>query len=263
MPGACGMSDLHLHAWGRDDAPPLLLLHGLTEAGTTWSDSVPVWAARWRVIAPDLRGHGQSPRFAPAQLADTWTTFLDDVVQLLRETGHGDPVTVVGHSLGGRIAAIVGRDHPVLVARLVLEDPPLTSWSAAPPTARDTNREFLAGFTNDTLQDRILEATQTTNWTVSEIDAWAHCKPQVDPALIDHLDLGEMQATATLNNLRVPTLLLTPGNNPHVPTPAEITNPLITYALVPEAGHCIRRDSPAHYHRLVDAFLEESRDNPD
>ncbi|WP_063819067.1 alpha/beta fold hydrolase [Herbidospora cretacea] len=106
-------------AWkeaGRPGGVPVVLIHGLTGSSATWDRIAPALGRR-RWIAPDMRGHGASPRHADYSLelmaADT-LAFLD--ARGLTE------IDLVGHSMGGRVAALVARDRPGLVRRLVLED---------------------------------------------------------------------------------------------------------------------------------------------
>ena len=56
---------------------------GLTEAGTTWPDLVGHWGDNWHVLAPDLRGHGQSPRFTEDEVAPAPEVLLADVITVV------------------------------------------------------------------------------------------------------------------------------------------------------------------------------------
>jgi pimeloyl-ACP methyl ester carboxylesterase len=101
---------------GPAGAPTVLLVHGLlASADLNWSLAVPELAAHFRVVAPDLRGHGDgipTRRFDGAQCADD----LAAIVELL-DLGR---VIVVGYSLGGLVAQLFVRRHPNLVRGLVL-----------------------------------------------------------------------------------------------------------------------------------------------
>jgi 3-oxoadipate enol-lactonase len=103
-------------ASGPPGAPTVLLVHGLlASADLNWSLAVPELAAHFRVVAPDLRGHGDgipTRRFDGAQCADD----LAAIVELL-ELGR---VIVVGYSLGGLVAQLFARRHPEMVCGLVL-----------------------------------------------------------------------------------------------------------------------------------------------
>ena len=96
--------------------PPLLLVHGLMMTGEMFDPVIEHFAARHRVIVPDLRGHGRSrglpPPYTAAQLAA-------DLARLLDHLGI-DSAAVFGYSQGGAIAQQLALDHPGRCDRLVL-----------------------------------------------------------------------------------------------------------------------------------------------
>lgn len=100
----------------RGSGPPLLLVHGLTVTGEMFAPVMDQLAHRYRVIAPDLRGHGRSrnlgPPYTVAQLAE-------DLAQLLDQLGI-DGTAVLGYSHGGAVAQQLALDHPERCRRLVL-----------------------------------------------------------------------------------------------------------------------------------------------
>jgi pimeloyl-ACP methyl ester carboxylesterase len=102
---------------GRPDAPVLVLLHGwVGTAGTNWYFAYPELAPHFRVIAPDLRGHGRGPRsIARFRLTDC----ADDVGRLLEALDLRD-VVLVGFSMGGPVAQLTWRAHRDRVAGLVM-----------------------------------------------------------------------------------------------------------------------------------------------
>jgi pimeloyl-ACP methyl ester carboxylesterase len=95
----------------------LLLIHGMAGSSDSWRAVLPQLAKKYRVIAPDLLGHGQSdkPRFSDYSLG-AFAVWLRD---LLDELGVSH-ATVVGHSLGGGVAMQFVYQHPDYVKRLVL-----------------------------------------------------------------------------------------------------------------------------------------------
>ncbi len=92
---------LHYVDWGNPDAPPLLLLHGGRDHCRTWDWVAARLRDRFHVIAPDLRGHGDSA-WSPD---GTYTTeaYTYDLAQLIHRGGLA-PLRLVAHSLGGYIA---------------------------------------------------------------------------------------------------------------------------------------------------------------
>ena len=107
---------LHHEICGRADGTPIVLLHGLGSSSADWAYQVPALAARHRVIAPDLRAHGRSPRGRGRLTAET---MAGDVAMLLGTLGTG-PAHVVGLSLGGCVALSLALDRPEMVRSLTL-----------------------------------------------------------------------------------------------------------------------------------------------
>jgi len=106
---------------GDADAPPVLLLHGITASVRTWDWLVPHLVDRYRVLRLDFRGHGRSGR-APGTYG--WEGYVSDAAAVCRQVA-GRPCAIVGHSLGGGTAASLAQLHPDLPRGVLLEDPPL------------------------------------------------------------------------------------------------------------------------------------------
>src|SRR5690349_17607389 len=107
---------------GPAGGPTVVLLHGATLDGHAWDAQVAVLRDRYRVVVPDLRGHG-------ASTMDGRFTFDDavaDVLALLDELGldaaAGVPVALVGLSLGGNIAQEIAYREPGRLSALVVAD---------------------------------------------------------------------------------------------------------------------------------------------
>ncbi|MFC3712185.1 alpha/beta fold hydrolase [Sphingoaurantiacus capsulatus] len=107
---------LHYADWGNEDAPPLLLVHGGRDHGRSWD-----WVAErlrkdWHVIAPDLRGHGDSA-WSPDGHYDI-TAMIYDLAQLVNQLDV-EQVTIVAHSLGGNVSLRFTGLYPEKVRKLV------------------------------------------------------------------------------------------------------------------------------------------------
>jgi pimeloyl-ACP methyl ester carboxylesterase len=107
---------MHYVDWGNESAPPLLLVHGNKDHARSWD-----WVARelrrdFHVIAPDLRGHGDSAWAVGGGYA--MGEFVLDIVQLV-DALHLAPLTIVGHSLGGAISLHYTGLFPQNVRKLV------------------------------------------------------------------------------------------------------------------------------------------------
>lgn len=100
------------------EGPPVVLLHGPGESGAKWLRIVDDLASTNRIVAPDLPGHGSSAVPAASISMTTMVDWLDD---LLRATCE-ESATVVGHVLGGAVAARHAARHPERLRHLVLVD---------------------------------------------------------------------------------------------------------------------------------------------
>ena len=247
---------LTIHHYGSENASTAVLLHGLTEAGTAWPDLVRHWGEDWHILAPDLRGHGQSPRFTEEQLGAAPEALLSDVMAILE--AQPGPVALVGHSLGGLLALRAAIARPEKVWALVLEDPARPTAGRTPhPDFVAQTEQFLDLMADDASRaGQVARMARESSWSKAEIQAWADCKPLVDRAYVrDGLYLGDDAWEELFNALRVPTLLLLPPDAPMAPRQEAVRNELVRTVVVPGTGHCMRRDQPARYHRAVDAFL--------
>lgn len=95
----------------------LLLIHGIGASAEDWEGQIPEFAARYRVVAPDLRGYGRSQRKGPFSIQ----RFAQDCWALLDRLGI-QRCCIVGHSLGGAVALQMAVDQPQRVERLVVTD---------------------------------------------------------------------------------------------------------------------------------------------
>ena len=107
---------LHYVDWGNQEAPPLVLVHGGRDHCRNWDWVAQALRKDWHIIAPDLRGHGDSD----------WTSdgnyrmgnYIYDLAQLIHQQNLA-PVTLVSHSLGGNIALRYAGLYPELVNKVV------------------------------------------------------------------------------------------------------------------------------------------------
>jgi pimeloyl-ACP methyl ester carboxylesterase len=107
---------LHYVDWGNEGAPPLVLVHGGRDHCRNWDWVAARLRDRYHVIAPDLRGHGDSEWAVGSSYA--LSEYVYDLAQLIHQTGVA-PVPIIGHSLGGMIALRYAGVYPDNVSRLV------------------------------------------------------------------------------------------------------------------------------------------------
>lgn len=102
--------------WGNDQAPLLLLIHGSQDHCRSWDWTADQLCADWHVVAPDLRGHGESDWSAEGNYDRNY--IARDILLLLRVLGD-KPASIISHSLGAHIAMRVAGFHPEKVRQLV------------------------------------------------------------------------------------------------------------------------------------------------
>ncbi len=117
VPGADGVT-LNLLEWSSEGVP-LLLLHGFGNEARIWDDLVPSLAPHYRVMALDLRGHGDSDHH-PGGAYD-YDDHVEDLEAVFAHLGI-ERAVLVAHSLGGRIAMLFGGRHSEQLAGLVIVD---------------------------------------------------------------------------------------------------------------------------------------------
>ncbi len=107
---------LHYVDWGNRDAPPMLLVHGGRDHCRNWDWVAEAFRDDYHIIAPDLRGHGDSQWMVGGGY--NMVDYVYDIAQLVHQTTT-EPVTVIGHSLGGSVSVTYTGLYPEHVKKLV------------------------------------------------------------------------------------------------------------------------------------------------
>ncbi|MCA8901083.1 MAG: alpha/beta hydrolase [Hyphomonas sp.] len=107
---------LHYVDWGNEGAPVLVLVHGGRDHCRNWDWVAERLRDRWHIIAPDLRGHGDSAWSSDGEYSIRANVY--DLAQLIHQLNAG-PVTLVGHSYGGNISLRYAGIYPEMVKKLV------------------------------------------------------------------------------------------------------------------------------------------------
>jgi pimeloyl-ACP methyl ester carboxylesterase len=107
---------LHYVDWGNEEAPPLLLVHGGRDHCRNWDWVARALRDRYHIIAPDLRGHGDSEWVYGTHYA--MVDYVYDIAQLLHQK-QLFPITIIGHSLGGSITLQYAGVYPEQVGKVV------------------------------------------------------------------------------------------------------------------------------------------------
>jgi len=115
--------DAELHTVYGGSGPPLLLIHGAPLTHLSWYRVAPELAKKYTIIAPDLRGYGDSskPEDGKDHINYSKRAMAQDKIDLMKHFGF-DRFMVVGHDRGGRVAHRLALDHPEAVTRMVVMD---------------------------------------------------------------------------------------------------------------------------------------------
>ncbi|MEQ9519415.1 MAG: alpha/beta hydrolase [Parvibaculum sp.] len=108
---------LHYVDWGNEEAEPLLLIHGGRDHCRNWDWVADAFREDYHIIAPDLRGHGDSQWM----MGGTYdlTDFVYDIAQLIHQKKL-NPITIIAHSMGGAVALRYAGLYPETVKKLVV-----------------------------------------------------------------------------------------------------------------------------------------------
>jgi pimeloyl-ACP methyl ester carboxylesterase len=254
----------------RGTGPVVVLLHGFPLSKEMWRHQLDALAVGYRVIAPDLPGHGESP--APDRIYEM-DAMADEVVALLDRLGIVQPVVLGGLSMGGYVALALLRRHPERVRGLLLMD---TRAAADTPDAARMREETARGVLQskstsvmiETMVPRLFGKT-TLEKHPGKIGPILAVMERTTPQGV----AGALRGMAVrpdrrgeLGEIAVPTLVLV-GEDDVISPPAEAREiaaaiPGARIEVIPNAGHLAPYENPSAANAAIQSFLE-SLDAPD
>lgn len=253
-----------VHFCDRGMGHPILFVHGFPLNHEMWRPELDALALDYRVIAPDLRGFGQSEGNGDATV--TMEQFADDLVALLDSLQVDEPVTYCGLSMGGYIAWPFLRKYPERLNSLVLCD---TRASADPPEAQQARyklaEEVLENGPEVAARAMIpkLFAACTIEHRPEMVENVQQMILQTDPHAIAAASRGMAERpdmTASLADIDLPTLVIV-GKEDRITPPEDMRemahsiNGAIV-AEIPEAGHLAPLENPKAVNGTLCRFLK-------
>lgn len=279
---------MHLRSWSSPSArtadPIRLILHGWSDTSATWQRVVNFLPTDWHIVAPDWRGFGLSDRGGDTYI---FADYLADLDALLHELGcfetDGPKVDLIGHSMGGQIAALYAGLRPEVIRRLVILDAlflPPSEPEKAPQRMRDWLNDLQSPAQEkcyESLED-LAERTRKYHTGLDEksalqvAEAWSENLPDgrlrllADPR---HRQRGPIlyrdeEALAIFAEVTAPTLILDAAKSYLASMcPAEVRQKrldalnLSAQRVIDDCGHMMHFDAPQATGEAIVDFLSE------
>jgi N-formylmaleamate deformylase len=254
--GVCETNGIDIHYLRTGGSkPPLVLLHGLTGSGACWIPLARGLEGEYDVVMPDARGHGNS---GTPLSGYRYEDYAGDVVGLIQGLGLTAPV-LLGHSMGGLIAAVVASQFATAVRGVVWADPTFLS----PERQREVHesdvveqhRRLLTFDREDVLaQARVRHAHRRPEFV--ELVTQARLKTRI--GAFDVLTPPNPDYHQLVSTICVPILLVIAENGVvSLETALELQhlNPRLQLEQIQDAGHGLAYDQPERFEAVVRSFL--------
>ena len=243
--------------------PPLVLLHGLFGSARNFGTVQREFARHRRTIALDLRNHGTSPHGPDMRYA----TMAVDVLQTLDTLG-ALPATLLGHSMGGKVAMQVALMQPDAVAHLIVADiapvpyPPhlhaIAEAMAALPLTPGVTRAQADAALADVVPDAGMRAFLLQNLQPGAAPAWRIGLTQIIAAFDD---IGAWDAPEDARYVGSTLFIAGAMSNYVRPEHRPVIRalfPRARFVALKNAGHWLHADNTAGFIAVVEAFLTEA-----
>ncbi len=260
------VNGIDLHVVDRGTGRLLLLVHGFPLDHSMWHGQIGQFAATCRVIAPDLRGFGQSP---VTDEPVTMATYADDLAALLDALNVTEPVCFCGLSMGGYIAwEFVARHRHRLGSLILCDTRAAADNEAARRTREQAARRVLKegpDFLADGMIDKLfVKSTREQHpEIITQTQQVIRSTSPVSIAAASRAMAARPDVTGRLPDIDVPTLLLV-GQHDAISPPSEMRRiatalPHATFVEIPDAGHMAPLERPDAVNAAIEYFLAEIR----
>jgi len=250
-----------LNAIQSGEGPPVVLLHGLFGAARNFGIVQRALAPRFRVIALDMRNHGDSPHGADMR----YPTLAGDVRETLQSLGI-EQAAVVGHSMGGKAAMALALTAPETVARVLVSDIAPTAYQHGGAAIAEAMQAIAL---TPSLTRR--EADAALTWAVPGADIRAFLLQNLRFGASPHWRIGLPEIAAAIPDLegwidlpgayQGPSLFVSGANSDYLlPEHRPVIKslfPSARFVAVKNAGHWVHADKPAEFLAVLEAFLHQ------
>jgi pimeloyl-ACP methyl ester carboxylesterase len=276
--GTVSNSDVRLNYldWG-GDGPPLVLIHATGFHAALWQPIAERLAERFRVVAVDQRGHGDSDNPPDGY---RFETFAEDLQCVIEGLGLERPIAA-GHSSGATTIVVHAAAHPGVIQRAVLIEPilPKQDWYTAPPGGRhasslsegarkrrpvwpSTAELFEAYRERDTFrtwrEDQLRLYIEEGTFARDDGQVELKCPPEIESKFFDAVMLTDFWTL--LPQIRMPSLVLWgPEGNLHGRLADHVQEalPQARTTVVPNTSHFLPQERPDEVARLMEEFFSD------
>ncbi|MDB5811546.1 MAG: hypothetical protein JWN94_3668 [Betaproteobacteria bacterium] len=254
---------IHYLEWGSADKPPLVLLHGIARVAHTFDHLAPHFAATYRVIAIDMRGHGDSAWDAKGEY--TVEDYTKDIAALIGQLQLRN-IVLWGASTGGRVVQMIAGQHPDLVKAVIVEDVGPERPKEVSNRRADRMGKEADGWAN---ADEMYAQVKIENPRTPEpllralVQHGSKARPdgrivwKRDPAILNGFVPTELWAT--VRKVKAPIIYVLGGASNIVPAQTQMDIrrelPQSEIVMMPGLGHYPSDEKPVEFVAIVDRFL--------
>lgn len=267
--------NLHYVEWGTPGQPSIVLLHGFQSNAHTWDTFSHAMANTYHVLALDQRGHGDTDWAPDGDY--TPDAFIRDIVGFI-DALNVVPTILVGHSMGGRHAAMVAADYPDKATKVVIVDTPaemppaiLDMMAQQPASDTPSEPETFASF-EDVIRSGIAQYPLTPEAELRHANyhnlyrgADGKWRWRWDLTLLERRRLNrslQLDLYSYLQRVQCPTLLVRGQQSPLL-TP-DIAQKMVQHlprgrlVEIPDTAHTVNADKAEAFNALTADFLQEA-----
>jgi N-formylmaleamate deformylase len=241
--------------------PTMILLHGIGSSGMSWLPVMVRLAESYRLIIPDLRGHGHSGHPDTGYLLPD---YADDLERIVAACGEPHPI-ILGHSLGGLTAITWASRHPDQASAIVLEDMPLSGGPDRAPRLEEWADLAALPVPEAFAHYRL----HYPHWTEADCQRRAEIITSTHQAVFTEMVDQSMRGNGTdyvpyLAPIRSPVLLIHGDEESGGMVPADAAarfaalGPNFTAVRIRGGSHSLHRDSTEQFLEALRIFLEGS-----
>ena len=258
------VNDIKIHYYRTGgDKPSLVLCHGLTSNGLTWTRVAQALEKDYDVIMIDARGQGFSDAPETGYRVEDHANDVVGVIEALQL----DHPHLIGHSMGASTVAAVVAEYPNLVGHALLEDPPWYDVSMSveerEKVAKEWRTDLIERKSMSHEELMALGRNEHPLWDDIEFGPWLEAIAQANPSCINFVTEVGAPWREIITKINSPTLLITGDVDaggiitPEVAKEITKLQPNIQVTHIGDTGHQIRRDQFKQFIEVVKDFLPQ------